>query len=59
MGVIEAFNEAIPDWVCNSLIAMTFLEVEPGAGEGVLDVVDNSDWDEVYALSMEGMSLGM
>lgn len=42
MGVVEALDEAISDGVCDCLIAVAFLEVESGPGEGVLDVVDDS-----------------
>lgn len=42
MGIVEALNESVSDGVSYCLIAMAFLEVEPGSGEGVLDVVDYS-----------------
>ena len=42
MGIVEALNESVSDGVSHCLIAMAFLEVESGSGEGVLDVVDDS-----------------
>lgn len=59
MGVVEAFDEPVSDRVRHCLVAMAFLEVESGPGEGVLDVVDDAGWVRTYARSMEGMSLGM
>ncbi len=40
------------------LVAVTFLEVETGAGQGILNVVDDAECCYCYDLCMEAVSLG-
>lgn len=58
MGIIEAFNEPVSDRVGDCLVAVALLEIEPGPGEGILDVMHDPGSDYVYAFWMEGISLG-
>ena len=40
MGIIEAFDQPVSDWVGHSLVAVAFLKIEPRPGEGILDMMD-------------------
>jgi hypothetical protein len=42
VSIIEALDESVSDRVGNGLVAMGFLEVESGAGEGVLHMIDDA-----------------
>ena len=43
MGVIEALDEPVPDGMSHSLVAVAFLEVESGPGQGVFHMLDNAE----------------
>lgn len=41
MGIIEALDESVSDRVSYGLVAMAFLEIKPGSGQSIFDVVDD------------------
>ena len=45
LGVVPCFKQAIAHRVCRGLISSHVVEVEPGAGQSVLDVIDDGSLD--------------
>ena len=41
IGIVEIFQETIPDRMSGGLVGMLGLEIQSGPGEGVFDMVNN------------------